>query len=91
MVKKSILNNLKLAMSEDNLKIILEDKEITKRATEISQAYNTLLGNDEGNIKQKILFTFLFRLHNLDNIFVYWNFSWCYFNSNKYCLGSYFK
>ena len=33
---------------------ILEDKEITKRATEISQAYNTLLGDDKGDIKQKI-------------------------------------
>tara|TARA_R110001592_G_scaffold6516_1_gene34921 strand:- start:1925 stop:3001 length:1077 start_codon:yes stop_codon:yes gene_type:complete len=33
---------------------ILEDKEITRRATEISGAYNTLLGDDKGDIKQKI-------------------------------------
>ena len=33
---------------------ILEDKEITKRATEISSAYNKLLGDDNGDIKQKI-------------------------------------
>ena len=33
---------------------ILEDKEITKRATEISSAYNKLLGDDKGDVKQKI-------------------------------------
>lgn len=33
---------------------ILEDKEITRRATEISAAYNKLLGDDSGDIKQKI-------------------------------------
>jgi ribonucleoside-diphosphate reductase beta chain len=33
---------------------ILEDKEIVKRATEISSAYNTLLGDDGDDIKQKI-------------------------------------
>jgi len=33
---------------------ILEDKNIVKRATEISSAYNKLLGDDKDNIKQKI-------------------------------------
>ena len=33
---------------------ILEDKEIVKRAKEISSAYNTLLGDDSNDIKQKI-------------------------------------
>ena len=33
---------------------ILEDENIVKRATEISSAYNKLLGDDKDNIKQKI-------------------------------------